>query len=72
MHMHMHAAGPPTAAARALHAYCMPPQCVYCVCLYLPWQALGLTASVTCALTVYALRSKRDFSFMGAGCDREM
>jgi len=30
-------------------------------------QALALTASVTCALTVYALRSKRDFSFMGAG-----
>ena len=36
--------------------------------LYLLWQALGLTASVTCALTVYTLRSKRDFSFMGAGC----
>jgi hypothetical protein len=30
-------------------------------------QALVLTASVTCALTVYTLRSKRDFSFMGAG-----
>ena len=30
-------------------------------------QALALTASVTAALTVYTLRSKQDFSFMGAG-----
>lgn len=30
-------------------------------------EALALTASVTCGLTVYTLRSKRDFSFMGAG-----
>ena len=31
-------------------------------------QAVLLTASVTAALTLYTLRSKRDFSFMGAGC----
>jgi FtsH-binding integral membrane protein len=30
-------------------------------------EALALTASVTCGLTVYTLRSKRDVSFMGAG-----
>ena len=78
---HMHTAGPPTsggactacilhvAACTLRHIHLTPSvQCVYRVWLYLPWQALGLTASVTCALTVYALRSKRDFSFMGAGC----
>ena len=30
-------------------------------------EAVGLTASVTAALTVYTLRSKADFSFLGAG-----
>ena len=30
-------------------------------------EAVGLTASVTVGLTAYTLRSKRDFSFMGAG-----
>jgi len=30
-------------------------------------EAIGLTASVTTALTVYTLRSKQDFSFLGAG-----
>lgn len=30
-------------------------------------EAVGLTASVTVALTVYALKSKKDFSYMGAG-----
>jgi len=30
-------------------------------------QAVFLTASVTAALTVYTLKSKKDFSFMGAG-----
>ena len=30
-------------------------------------QAVFLTASVTVALTVYTLRSKTDFSFLGAG-----
>ena len=30
-------------------------------------EAIGLTASVTAALTAYTLRSKQDFSFLGAG-----
>ena len=30
-------------------------------------EAVGLTASVTTALTVYTLRSKQDFSYLGAG-----
>jgi hypothetical protein len=34
---------------------------------FIVFQALGLTASVTVGLTVYTLKSKRDFSFMGAG-----
>jgi len=34
---------------------------------FIVFQALALTASVTAGLTVYALRSKQDFSYMGAG-----
>lgn len=34
---------------------------------FLVFEALGLTAAVTAALTIYTLRSKQDFSFMGAG-----